>query len=336
MRVHGLRASGGLATAIVLLTGFVFVGTRGGAAQTRFAYTKGQSVTPAFEGWWPNEDGSFTLFFGYFNTNWQEEIDVPIGPANAIEPGGPDQGQPTHFYPRRNPFLFTVRVPRDFETTTKELVWTLTTNGKTERTYGSLKGDYRVDPQVIQMEVGGDRGSQRSELRTNKAPELRLEGIKQRTVKLGEPLTLVAFASDPDNLPARKDQAEEGTRGAGRGSTVTTPKPSQAVDPLKELFTPPPNPATPQSPPGLRLAWLVYRGKASAVTFSPEQMKTWEDTRPFANSPWSPGTVIPLPPPDGKWVVQATFREPGDFVLRAVASDSALFTYENVAITVTR
>src|SRR6516225_8578627 len=91
MRVHALRASGGLATAIVLFTGFVFVGTRGGAAQTRFAYTKGQSVTPAFEGWWPNEDGSFTLFFGYFNTNWQEELDVPIGPANAIEPGGPDQ-----------------------------------------------------------------------------------------------------------------------------------------------------------------------------------------------------------------------------------------------------
>lgn len=172
MRRQRLRSPGGWA-ATLLLTGFVLVCVTGGAAQTRFAYTKGQSVTPAFEGWWPNEDGSFTLFFGYFNTNWQEELDVPIGPANTIEPGGPDQGQPTHFYPRRNPFLFTVRVPKAFETTTKELVWTLTTNGKTERTYASLKGDYRVDPQVIQMEVGGDRGSQRNELRTNKAPELR-------------------------------------------------------------------------------------------------------------------------------------------------------------------
>src|SRR5216684_4690049 len=145
-------------------------------AQTRFTYTKGQNVTPAYEGWWPNEDGSFTLFFGYFNTNWQEELDVPIGPDNDIEPGGPDQGQPTHFYPRRNPFLFTIRVPKEFETTTKELVWTLTTNGKTEHAYASLKNDYQIDPQVIQMEVGGDFGSQRNELRTNLPPDLKVEG----------------------------------------------------------------------------------------------------------------------------------------------------------------
>ena len=54
------------------------------------------------------------MFFGYMNTNWLEEFDIPIGPDNNIEPGGPDQGQPTHFYPRRNPFLFTIRVPKDF------------------------------------------------------------------------------------------------------------------------------------------------------------------------------------------------------------------------------
>ena len=148
-------------------------------------------------------------------------------------------------------------------------------------------------------------------------------------------MTLVAFANDPDNLPARKDQGEEASRARGRSSSATA-KPPEPVDPLKELFTPPPNPATPQSPPGLRLSWMVYRGKASSVTFSPEQMKTWEDTRPFANSPWSPGTLIPQPPPEGRWVVQATFQEPGSYVLRAVASDSALFTYENVAVTVTR
>ena len=54
------------------------------------------------------------MFFGYMNSNWEEEFDVPVGPANNIEPGGPDQGQPTHFYPRRNPFLFTIRVPEGF------------------------------------------------------------------------------------------------------------------------------------------------------------------------------------------------------------------------------
>ena len=73
-----------------------------------------RAISPAYEGWWPNDDGSFTMFFGYMNSNWEEEFDVPVGPDNHIEPGGPDQGQPTHFYPRRNMFLFTIRVPKDF------------------------------------------------------------------------------------------------------------------------------------------------------------------------------------------------------------------------------
>jgi len=40
------------------------------------------------------------------NANWLQEFDVR-SPDNNIEPGGPDQGQPTHFYPRAQPFLFT-------------------------------------------------------------------------------------------------------------------------------------------------------------------------------------------------------------------------------------
>jgi hypothetical protein len=86
----------------------------------------------------------------------------------------------------------------------------------------------------------------------------------------------------------------------------------------------------------LRFSWIVYRGKAAVVTFDPVQMKTWEDTRAYANSPWSPPYLIPEPPPDGKWVAQASFQEPGTYVLRAVASDGSLFTYDNVTVSVTR
>ena len=75
------------------------------SAQTRFTYSRGQSVSPAYEGWWQNADGTYTLFFGYMNSNWEEQLDVPVGPDNNIEPGGPDQGQPTWFLPRRNRFL---------------------------------------------------------------------------------------------------------------------------------------------------------------------------------------------------------------------------------------
>jgi len=173
------------------------------AAQVRFTYSKGQSVSPAYEGWMPNEDGSFTMYFGYMNTNWLEEFDLPIGPDNNIEPGGPDQGQPTRFYPRRNPFLFTIRVPKDFGN--KELIWTLTTHLRTEKAYASLKSDYQIDKQVISTEVGGDSGSLRDELRTNIPPELEIQGEARRSLKIGQPLTLVALAGDPDNLPARRD-----------------------------------------------------------------------------------------------------------------------------------
>src|SRR6185503_15828228 len=120
------------------------------AAQTRFTYSSGQAVSPAYEGWIYNADGTVTMYFGYMNTNWLQEFDIPVGPDNAIEPGGPDQGQPTHFYPRRSPFLFTIKVPKDLGT--KELIWTLTTNGKTEKAYASLKTDYQIDNQVISTE----------------------------------------------------------------------------------------------------------------------------------------------------------------------------------------
>src|SRR5437870_13461999 len=116
----------------------------------------------------------------------------PVGPDNNIEPGGPDQGQPTHFYPRRNPFLFTIRVPKDFGN--KELIWTLTTHGKTEKAYASLKTDYQIDKQVISTEVGGDFGSLRDELRTNIPPELEVQGEARGNVKVGQPFMLVALA----------------------------------------------------------------------------------------------------------------------------------------------
>jgi hypothetical protein len=283
-------------------------------AQTRFTYSSGQALTPSYEGWMPNPDGTFTLYFGYMNSNWEQEFDIPVGAANAIEPGGPDQGQPTHFYPRRNPFLFTVRVTKDVGT--KELVWTLTANGKTEKAFASLKADYQIDPQVISTEVGGDFGSLRDELRTNVPPTLEVFGARRRTVKVGEPVPLTAVAADPDNIPKRRPDRK------------LTPEQQMAA-----LYRPPGS-VVPSSGPGLRLSWTVFRGKA--VALSPDQMKTWTDTRAYGNSPWSPPWFIPEAPKDGKWQTQATFSEPGEYVLRAVASDGALFTYSNVTIVVTR
>src|SRR5215210_276960 len=96
---------------LVIVSCAIVLATTWMAAQT---YSRGQNVSPAFEGWEQNADGSFNFLFGYMNRNWEEEIDVPIGPENMLEPGNPDQAQPTHFLPRRNRFVFKVRVPADF------------------------------------------------------------------------------------------------------------------------------------------------------------------------------------------------------------------------------
>ncbi len=107
-------------------------------------HDSGQSVTPAFEGWFANPDGTFSILLGYFNRNAKEELDIPVGVDNKIEPDGPDQGQPTHFLPRRQWGVFTVTVPKDFGT--KKLTWTLTANGVTTAIPASLDALWEVAP----------------------------------------------------------------------------------------------------------------------------------------------------------------------------------------------
>jgi hypothetical protein len=107
-------------------------------------HDSGQGVTPAYEGWFPNADGSFSLLFGYYNRNLKQELDIPIGPENHIDPGGPDQGQPTHFLTRRRWGVFTITVPKDFGG--KKLTWTLVANGKTAQVPVGLDTLWELNP----------------------------------------------------------------------------------------------------------------------------------------------------------------------------------------------
>src|SRR5262249_15558502 len=127
-----------------------------------------------------------------------------------------------------------------------------------------------------------------------------------------------------DNLPARRDgqPPPRGTHGEmpaapPRAAAQRTQQTAASLPNTASLTDRPPSSIVPSSGPGLRLSWIVYRGAAAAVTFSPDQMKTWTDTRAYANSPWSPPFTIPMPPPGGKWVAEATFREAGTYVLRS-------------------
>lgn len=108
------------------------------------SHQSGQSITGAFEGWFANPDGSFSLLVGYYNRNTKQELDIAAGPNNRIEPGGPDQGQPTHFLNGRQWGVFTITVPKDFGN--KKLTWTLVANGQTTVIPMSLNPLWEVSP----------------------------------------------------------------------------------------------------------------------------------------------------------------------------------------------
>lgn len=275
------------------------------------SYSRGQNVSPAFEGWETADDGISSFLFGYMNANWDEEVDVPVGPANNFDLlGGPDLGQPTHFLPRRNRFVFKVAVPKDFGS--KELIWTLTSHGITEKAYASLRQDYFVDNVVIASETGAlGPGSSNPAMRANKAPVVVIDGGKSRSAKVGQPISLTATVTD-DGVP-------------------DAPAPSPAAIARRTMM--PPQRITVGKSLGLHLSWFVYRG-AGQVTFDPVQVKPWEDTRAGANSPWAPLWVAPPRPADHKWVAQAQFDRPGTYLLRARADDGGLLTDAELTVIV--
>jgi len=156
----------------------------------------GDSITGAFEGWYYNQDGSRAFLVGYYNRNSQQEVDIPIGPNNRIEPGGPDMGQPTHFLPGRQWGMFSVPAPRDFKPT-DSYVWTIVANGQSTSIPLRMKADYVMSP-FTEIAVGNTPPVIRFEP-TGKAiqgPVATLAAAPEKTATVGAPLTLDAWIAD--------------------------------------------------------------------------------------------------------------------------------------------
>jgi hypothetical protein len=281
-------------------------------AQT--SYQTGQHVEPAYEGWRPNPDGTFSFMFGYMNENWLEEPDVPVGENNFFAPGDADRGQPTHFLPRRNRFNFEVVVPADWGD--RELVWTLKVNGVERKAYATLKTDYQVDNIVIASETGSlGAGTSSPESRANVKPDIEVIGDKIRTARVGEPLVLrTRVLDDGIPKPSRESRISE----------------SEA---MRRMMRPPTR-ITVGKVNGLFLSWNVYRGEGQ-VEFDPPLPKPWEDTRTSANSPWGALWLPPELPEDGIIEVTATFDKPGTYVLWARADDGGLYNDDYITVQVT-
>ena len=289
------------------------------SALAQLSYRTGAEIEPGYEGWRANEDGTYTLIFGYMNENWEEQPDIEVGESNFFTPGDADRGQPTHFLPRRNRFTFEVVVPSDWGD--RELVWTLTHNGETNRAYGTLTTDYLIDNMVIASETGSlGAGTSSPESRANIAPVVTVQGETMnggitRNAKVGEEIIITTHVAD-DGLPKPR--------------STTSARTSTSV---QERMMRPPRRTTVGKTNGLFLSWNKYRGPGE-VSFEPAQVKPWEDTRTSANSPWGALWTPPPIPEDGIYEVRATFSEPGEYVLWARGDDGGLYHDQRITVNV--
>jgi hypothetical protein len=291
--MFGAIVMGAAASGTLVRAGQGIGQTPSGLPLSQTVRERGSSVTGAYEGWFYGKDGNTYALVGYFNRNTKQEFDIPIGPNNRIEPGGPDQGQPTHFLPGRQWGLFTVKLPKDLGT--KRLTWTIVANGFTNAITLHTQADYIVEP----YEDAANK---------NTPPKLKFDpngaiftgapiGIAAKyNATVGTPLPLSVWATDEGpkiNVP----ETPAGGRGRGRGRGRAT-----ADD------------AAGDTPAG--------RGRGAGGFFNPPLAVTWS----WMRGPAAPKFENAKPSIDandgGKATTSVTFSSPGDYLLRVEGNDS--------------
>jgi hypothetical protein len=251
-------------------------------------YRRGQPVVPAFEGWQPNTDGTYSFWFGYLNRNYEEEVDIPVGAANSFDSGHSDEGQPAHFLTRRNMFVFKVVIPKDWPRD-KVLIWTLTSHGQTLKAQASLNPSWEVNNGVISENRGNGTFDP-----SNEAPTI--TGSNSAVVTFPNVLTLTASVMDdgrPKPKPLRRRGVDKGDELTGIPSII---------------------PESMTRPAGVDIRWVQYRGPA-LVTFDPIKSRPVYGERVTSTT-------------------RASFSAPGDYWVRAIASDGALESFLDIKITV--
>lgn len=238
MRMHLTRGR------LVCALGFVFATVSVVGSQVK--YDTGQNVQPAFDGWVRNVDGSIDMYFGYLNRNFVEELNIPIGPDNSMEPNGPDRGQPTYFLPRRQRYVFSVRVPKDWDPK-RDVVWTLAAHGRTSRIFGTLNPEDEIVERNV-LTNGNFAALEPGHVDVNKPPAIQVN--PKQTFALPGAFTLTATIND-DGLP--KPRGRRVIR-----STRDTATQVLTVDEAPEQ----------QLASQLRITWIQYRGPGTA-TFEP-------------------------------------------------------------------
>lgn len=225
------KPKGFFVSLFVLLAGFVsFLAAQPPTAIPQTKFASGQNVVPYFEGWIKNPDGTFDLVFGYFNRNWSQELVIPAGPDNRVEIENPsgtapglsganlDRGQPTFFLPRRQGWVYRLRVPANFG---KQVArWTIKSNNKTETAYGELLPVEEISERIVMTRGNLNPGTDDP----NKPPTVSI--APPADVSATAEATLVASVTD-DGLPkpraaVQRTQAADATRIQQQTNSVST------------------------------------------------------------------------------------------------------------------
>ena len=264
---------------------------------------KGEAIFPAFEGWGPDKNGDNVLLLGYYNRNKTQELDIPIGPDNRIEPDGPDYGQPTHFYPSRQHGVFAIKVPKDFGT--KKLTWTLAANGQTSVVSFWLNPPYWInffkhpangnEPPIIKFSPDGP---------TMTGPPVGIAQTLSGTV--GQKLALTLWASD---FPTQNTEGEEALAARNRASSA-----ARQVDAVAIVG-------------GQVIGSGGRGGAASSATPPPDITVNWRKHRGPGDVVFEQNRIPLVTKRDAKLFLEATttatFSAPGEYIIRAQINDTS-------------
>ena len=303
------RGTAGLAICVVASW------TLGASAQT--IHLQGQSIQPVYEGWERNLDGTITMIFGYLNRNYEEVVDIPVGPENHFGPGPMDRGQPTHFYPRRQSFQFFVTVPADWGD--ERLIWSVTRGDRTYTAVGKLLPIWEIDEGVWNAtRLGSVAGTTSG---GNAPPSIAVVGESEISTAVDGSVRLAVAVSD-DGKPG-----PNAGRRTGRGQfqtgnepqvVTTTGLPTRTIGRRNPFMRRDVVRFADARETGLAVTWIQWRG-AGQVTFDPMVVPVGSDGGPLT----------------GTAETSARFSAPGTFVVRAYVDEGVQTRAVNFTVTVT-
>ena len=246
----------------------------------------GRLVAPFLEGWYENEDGSFSYSFGYLNLN-DHRVEIPVGERNMIEATQLSGLQPTTFDPGRHRGVFAVTVPASMAN--EDVWWTITNpDGEIAKVPGrNVWGAYKLDW------LERPHGSRHPRVSFDGGAEGRgppgVVAERTLTASVGSPLTIAIDAHDP----SERDRED--------------PRFRDAI-PLRVVWY------KHQGPVGGEVRFTRHESTPVA-----EERGSGDDDA--EDGAVGDGATVELPTGEGTARVVATFSEPGEYVLRARADN---------------